>query len=45
MKNQGKEEFKIEDLDLWLQEEYTSDESEVIFERALNERQVVMVDF
>lgn len=41
----AKEEFEIEDLDLWLQEEYSSDESEIIFERALNERQVVMVDF
>lgn len=45
LKKVVKEEFKIEDLELWLQEEYTSDESEVIFERALNERQVVMVDF
>lgn len=45
LKEVAKEEFEVEDLDLWLQEEYTSDESEVVFERALNERQVVMVDF
>lgn len=41
----AKEEFEVEVLDMWLQEEYTSDESEVIFSRALSERQVVMVDF
>lgn len=40
-----KEMFEIENLDDWLQNEYTTDESELIFERALNERQVVMVDF
>lgn len=45
LKNIVKEEFGIKNLDLWLQEEYTSDESEIIFERALNERQIVMVDF
>ena len=45
LKNIAKEEFEVEDLDLWLQTEYTSDESEVIFERALNERQIVMIDF
>ena len=45
LKKVAKEEFEIEDLGLWLQTEYTSDESEVIFERGLNERQVVMVDF
>lgn len=45
LKQTAKELFGVEDIDLWLQEEYTSDESELIFERALNERQVVMVDF
>lgn len=37
--------FEVDDLDYWLQNEYTTDESEIIFEKALNERQVVMVDF
>lgn len=37
--------FNISDIDDWLQNEYTTDESELIFERALNERKVVMVDF
>lgn len=45
LKEVVKEMFEIKDLDYWLQNEYTSDESEVIFERALNERQIVMVDF
>ena len=45
LKQVVKEMFEIEDLDCWLQNEYTTDESEIIFERALNERQVVMVDF
>ena len=37
--------FEVDDLDYWVQNEYTTDESELVFERALNERQVVMVDF
>ncbi len=41
----ARELFEVTDLDNWLQNEYTTDESEMIFERALNERQVVMVDF
>ena len=45
LKEVVKREFEIEDLDNWLQHEYTSDESETIFEIALNERQVVMVNF
>lgn len=45
LKQVAKELFDIDDVDIWLREEYTSDESEVVFERALNERQVVMVDF
>ena len=45
LKQTAKELFDIDDVDIWLQEEYTSDESELVFERALNERQVVMVDF
>ena len=45
LKEVAKEMFEIDDLDSWLQNEYTTDESELIFERALNERQVVMVDF
>lgn len=45
LRDVAKEMFEIEDLDDWLQNEYTTDESELIFERALNERQVVMVDF
>lgn len=40
-----KELFEVQDLNYWLQNEYTSDESESVFERALNERQIVMVDF
>lgn len=45
LKEVAKEMFEVEDLDDWLQNEYTTDESEVIFVRALDERQVVMVDF
>lgn len=45
LKEVAKREFEIEDLDNWLRHEYTSDESEIIFEIALNERQVVMIDF
>ena len=45
LKEAVKEMFEVEDLDYWLQNEYTTDESEIIFEKALNERQVVMVDF
>ena len=45
LKQTAKELFEVDDIDIWLQEEYTSDESELVFERALNERQVVMVDF
>ena len=45
LKQVAKELFDIDDVDIWLREEYTSDESELVFERALNERQVVMVDF
>lgn len=40
-----KEEFNADDLDYFLQEVYTSDESEIIFAKALQERQIVMVDF
>lgn len=40
-----REEFSVKDLDSFLREEYTSDESEIIFSAALSERQVVMVDF
>ena len=45
LKTVVKELFDVNDLDYWLQNEYTTDESELIFARALNERQVVMVDF
>ena len=45
LKQTAKDLFGIEDIDIWLREEYTSDESELVFEKALNERQVVMVDF
>ena len=45
LKNVVKEMFEVEDLDDWLQNEYTTDESEDVFARALTERQVVMVDF
>ena len=45
LKETAKEMFEVDDLDYWLQSEYTTDESELIFEKALNERQVVMVDF
>ena len=37
--------FGVDNLDYWLQNEYTTDESKIIFEKALNDRQVVMVDF
>lgn len=45
LKNKAKELFEVNDLDSWLQNEYTSDESEIIFENAIKERQVVMIDF
>ena len=45
LKQTVKELFDVDDVVMWLKEEYTSDESELVFERALNERQVVMVDF
>ena len=45
LKQAVKELFDVDDVDIWLKEEYTSDESELVFERALNEKQVVMVDF
>lgn len=45
LKNITKKMFEVDDLDNWLQNEYTTNESELIFERALNERQVVTVDF
>lgn len=40
-----KNEFGVQDLDVFLQEEYTSEESNIIFWAALKDRQVVMVDF
>ena len=40
-----KEKFEVEDLDAFLQEQYTSEQSEIIFENALEERQLVLVDF
>lgn len=45
LKEVAKRMFNINDLNKWLQIEYTTDESQAIFEEALNERQVVMVDF
>ena len=45
LKDVVNEMFEVDDLDYWLKNEYTTDESEVIFERALNERKVVMIDF
>ena len=45
LKESVMEMFNVNDLDYWLQNEYTTDESEMIFEKALNDRQVVMVDF
>lgn len=45
LKKTVREIFGVSDLTRWLQSYYTSEESEVVFERALNERQVVMVDF
>ena len=45
LRNCCKDEFNETDLDYFLQEKYTSEESEVIFIKALNERKVVMVDF
>lgn len=45
LKETAKELFCVNDLDDWLQNVYTTDESELIFEKALSERQVVMVDF
>ena len=41
----AKELFNVTNLDNWLQNEYTSDESEVLFSKALSERMVVMVEF
>lgn len=40
-----KKEFNVCNFEKWLQEEYTSEQSEVVFSKALSERQVVMVDF
>lgn len=40
-----KKHFGIEDVDYWLQNEYTSDDSEAVFSLALSERKVVMIDF
>lgn len=41
-----KEEFyDSADLEFWLKNVYTTDESESIFEEALEQRQIVMVDF
>lgn len=45
LKDFCRNEFGVKDLDYFLQEEYTTDESEIVFSAALNERQVVMVDF
>lgn len=45
LKEVCKELFDVDDLDRFLTEEYISDQSEVIFERALNENKVIMVDF
>ncbi len=45
LKETAMEMFEVDNLDYWLQNEYTTDESELIFEKALNKRQVVMVDF
>ena len=45
LKEFAKRMFNINDLNKWLQIEYTTDESQAIFEEALNQRQVVMVDF
>lgn len=45
LKNFCRKEFGVKDLDYFLQEEYTTDESEIVFSAALNKRQVVMVDF
>ncbi len=45
LKQTAKELFGVDDIDIWLREEYTSNESELVFEKALNEKQVVMVDF
>lgn len=40
-----RKEFQVQDLDDFLQNEYMSDESELIFANALMERQVVMIVF
>ena len=40
-----KKEFGVTNLDYWISDVYTSDESEIIFAKALEERQVVMIDF
>lgn len=37
--------YQVQNLDDFLQNEYTSDESELIFAHALMDRQVVMIDF
>lgn len=41
----AKELFNVDDIDYWLQNEYISDESEVVFTKALMDRKVVSVDF
>lgn len=45
LKDVVQELYEVDDLDFWLKNVYTSTESECIFEMALNESQVVMVDF
>ena len=45
LKNYCRTKFNNHDLNYFLQEQYTSDESELIFADALKERKIVMVDF
>lgn len=45
LKEIAKNFFKVDDINHWLKNEYTSEESERIFETAFMERQIVMVDF
>lgn len=40
-----KKEFDADNLDVFLQEEYTSDESEIIFAAGIEDRQIVVLDF
>ena len=38
-------EFEIKDVQYWLENEYTSDESYIIFQMAMEQNQIMMLEF